>query len=173
MKKKGLLFALAALVILAVLFLPIPMGADAEAGAATYSALTYKIVKWDKEIDGGARYEKTRVYFLSDRFKSLDELWISEESERVEHQFNATIVAINADIVTVEPLQEVNGHRGRIEFSKEGLADIRADVGSLVQVYYIGGVRETYPASIDATRWNLLYDVVFYEKPVIYLYPTG
>ena len=62
----------------AVLFFPIPSAATNDR-TQEFNALTYKIVIWNKTLPNGEVYKKTRFYALSDRYKSLDELWRKEE----------------------------------------------------------------------------------------------
>lgn len=73
-------------VVLLVLFLPIPnpKGRVEDGGTRDYSALTYKIVVWNKlmaevnEDDSRGEvstYHKTSVFWIPDNFKSIDELW--------------------------------------------------------------------------------------------------
>ena len=73
MKKKIWIPVIAGILLLAVLFVPIPTGTYKDGGTKVYSALTYKIVHWKRLVDDGI-YEKTKVYFLVDRFRSLDNL---------------------------------------------------------------------------------------------------
>ena len=75
MKRKWILIIV--IFILVLLFVPMPTGTYKDGGTKTYSALTYKIVKWNRLIEDGV-YEKTRVYFLAKRYKSLEELWEKE-----------------------------------------------------------------------------------------------
>ena len=74
MKKKVLIPIIAAVILSAVLFVPIPQGTCEDGGTRVYTALTYKIVAWNR-IRGYGVYQKTSVYFGSDRNKSIDELW--------------------------------------------------------------------------------------------------
>ena len=78
MKKKWIL-TIIVVFLLVILFVPMPTGTYRDGGTKTYSALTYKIVKWKRLIDDGV-YEKTKVYTLGDRFKSLEKLWEQESS---------------------------------------------------------------------------------------------
>lgn len=85
MKKKILLISvIAAVALILVLFLPIPRGAYDDGGTRVYTALTYKIVKWNRMVsvynDDGVMvridiYNDTSVYWFPDNFKSVDELW--------------------------------------------------------------------------------------------------
>jgi len=70
--------------ILSALFLPIPKGSYNDGGTKVFSALTYKIVVWNRltaDVDedgsgGDARvYHKTSVFWFPYRLKSIDELW--------------------------------------------------------------------------------------------------
>ena len=78
MKKKYRIII--AVVILLVLFVPIPRGTAEDGGTRVYRAVTYEIVVWnrlDSAVDGGV-YKKTEVFWFPDNFKSLDELWKKE-----------------------------------------------------------------------------------------------
>ena len=59
MKKKVIIPVIIALV-LAILFVPIPTGVYKDGGTREYSALTYKIVKWNRLTEAGT-YNKTRL----------------------------------------------------------------------------------------------------------------
>ena len=61
--KKKIWIPILVVVILAILFVPIPSGAYKDGGTREYTALTYKIVDWNRLTDGGGIYEKTKVYF--------------------------------------------------------------------------------------------------------------
>ncbi len=69
-----------ALVVL-ISVVPIPTGVYKDGGTRTYTALTYKVVKWHKLSGYGDIYEKTSVYWLPNNFKTLDELWEIEQSK--------------------------------------------------------------------------------------------
>ncbi len=91
MKKKRIII-IAIILILLILFLPIPHGTYKDGGTRDYSALTYRIVVWNKLVspineDDSAKeiqvYNKTSVFWLPDNFKSIDELWkIETESNQ-------------------------------------------------------------------------------------------
>ena len=53
MKKKVWLIILAAVVLAALLFTPIPKGPYIDGGTREYSALTYKIVDWNRQTVAG------------------------------------------------------------------------------------------------------------------------
>ena len=72
MMKKRIIIALLALVVLLVI--PIPTGTARDGGTKTYTALTYKIVDWNHYYGDGKVFDKTKVYFFSDNFSSLDDL---------------------------------------------------------------------------------------------------
>ena len=83
MSKKILIPIIAVVVILAVLFVPIPKGSYDDGGTREYVALTYKIVDWNRICDvvgdnSPSVYEKTVVYFGENKNKTIDELWASE-----------------------------------------------------------------------------------------------
>ncbi len=77
MRKKILIPVIIA-VVLAILFIPIPSGIYKDGGTREYTALTYKIVKWNR-LTGDSTYSKTRFYFFPYNFKSVDSLWYYEK----------------------------------------------------------------------------------------------
>lgn len=81
------------IVLIAVLFIPIPSGVYKDGGTREYTALTYKVVDWNRLTDDGSTYSATKVYFFPNNFRSIDNLWYKEEPN-VEHSFVATILEI-------------------------------------------------------------------------------
>ena len=162
MRAKNVLIAAIVAVMLAVLtvlFVPYQTNALDDGGTTEYRALTYRVVKW-KHITGDGIYEKTRVYFFGDLSKSIDELWEREEPN-VEHRFVATVVEMTANTVLVKPMEYEWEYicSNRISFDASKLTDIGAAVGSVVQVTYRGAIRETHPAGIDVTGWEITKDM--------------
>lgn len=155
MKKKIWIPIIAVVVLLAVLFVPIPQCSYDDGGTREYIALTYKIVDWNILTSDGV-YEKTRIYFGADRSKSIDELF-KLESESMEHKFIATVLEINGTSVLVEPVEseEELHSSNKISFSIKGFDDIGAEIGSVVEITYTGGIMECYPAKVRATGWKL------------------
>ena len=157
--KKKIWIPIAAVILLAVLFVPIPTGHYKDGGTKEYTALTYKIVNW-KRITGDSVYDKTRVYFFPDNFKSVNSLWHMEE-DKVESSFVATVIEINGTSVLVEPVEGEDELRSsdKIYFSTEKFDDIGAEIGSVVQITYTGEIMESYPAQINAKSWSLSKDL--------------
>lgn len=134
-----------------------------DGGSREYNGLFYKIIAWNRVMPDGA-YKATRIYFPPQNKMSADELF-SLESENIEQSFLARVEWYSEDTVTVLPLE---GEREKLSadkflLSREKLADIGAISGSAVRVFYKGGIRETYPASVTATRWELT-DTEWREK---------
>ncbi|MBQ7923217.1 MAG: hypothetical protein IJ325_11720 [Clostridia bacterium] len=77
--KKKIWIPIIIIVLLAVLFVPIPSGVMKDGGTRVYSALTYKIVHWNR-IHANGTYEKTVVYGPGDCWKSIDALWERESA---------------------------------------------------------------------------------------------
>jgi hypothetical protein len=75
-----------------------------------------------------------------------------------EFTFQAKILQIDGNTVTVEPLEgeDILRSSDRITFSKSELDDISVSVGDIVNILYIGGVRESYPAQITARSWSFM-----------------
>ena len=69
--KKKVLAGIMIAVVLAILFVPMPIGPCKDGGTRQYSALTYKIVAWHRLHDDGI-YKATKVYWFPNNFKSVD-----------------------------------------------------------------------------------------------------
>lgn len=155
MKKKIWIPIIVSVVLLAVLFVPIPNGQMKDGGTRVYSALTYKIVDWNR-LYNDEMYSETKVYFGADAWKSIDDLF-AEEEPNIESVVRATIIEINGSSVLIEPLEgeweRMSGDRISINVSK--LEDIGAEVGSVVEVTYKGNIMESYPAKINAIGWKM------------------
>lgn len=153
MKRK--IFIFIAIALLLILFVPIPTGVYKDGGTRTYSAVAYKIIAWRRITFDEQLYEKTRVYFGADRYKSSDQLWLDEARE-IEHELVCTIKEINDSSVTVEPCRgEPEEHYSlSIEVNTEGLPKIDLQVGDVVQIKYKGDVLWSSPAKINAFDWK-------------------
>ena len=155
MKKKIWIPIVVAVVLLAVLFVPIPNGQMKDGGTKVYSALTYKIVDWNRLYNDGT-YSATKVYFGADAWKSVDDLFAKEEPN-IENVVRATVIEINGTSVLLEPLEgeweRMSGDR--ISINVADLENIGAEVGSVVEVTYKGTIMETYPAKVNAVRWKM------------------
>ena len=93
MRKKIILIALTVLLLAAVLFVPIPGETYKDGGTRAYTALTYKVVKWNRLTEGDT-YEATKVYWFPDNFKSIDELWEQEAPETVNKPFKSLLFPV-------------------------------------------------------------------------------
>jgi len=146
------------LVLLAILFVPLPMGALDDGGTRVYSALAYKIVKWNR-LTGvvPVRVKETKVYFFPDNFKSIDTLWEMDQPE--EESFEATVLEISVVSALVEPLEgeDERTSSDKIRFSVKGIEGMEGTVepGDIVEIFYDGMIAESYPAEIGATHWRL------------------
>ena len=150
MKKKVWIWILAGILLLAILFVPIPTGVVKDGGTRTYTALTYKIVDWNR-ITGEAVYDETKVYLFPNNFKSLDALW-EQEKENVGTKLLATVEFFDETEVIVEAVS--NGARYRMP--RADLPDIGAQQGSVVEITYAGAVLYSDPAYIsNVLSWKL------------------
>lgn len=175
--KKKVWIPIVIVALLAILVIPIPIGAYRDGGTREYTALTYKVVKWNRLTgDGEIAYGKTKVYFFPNNFKSIDALW-DMEAEQEECIFTATVLEISDAGVLVQPVpgSDLLNSSDKIWFGTKDLEQIGAEVGSVVEVLYTGVVFESYPAQIRAISWKLADDCrsdpAPAAKPVIYLYP--
>ncbi len=149
--KKKLTLALI-LILFAVLLIPLPSGTYKDGGTREYSALTYKIVSWNR-INADKIYTETDFYLFPDNFKSIDTLWSEKE---IPESFLASIVEFSGYTVTVKPLenQPITKSADLITFSMQELDNIGAFAGEIIEVYYSGEVMESYPAQIKALSWK-------------------
>lgn len=150
--KKKIWIPILVVVILAILFVPIPTGVYKDGGTREYTALTYKIVDWNRLTDGNT-YDKTKVYFFPYNFKSVGDLWYYEE-DNVQYSFNAKIIEFNNNSVIVKPIENDVGSSDKISFDTSNLPKIDAKVGEFVKVTYTGEIMTTYPAQINAISWE-------------------
>ena len=147
--KKKIWIPILVVVILAILFVPIPSGVYKDGGTREYTALTYKIVDWNRLTDGGGTYSKTKVYFFPYNFKSVGDLWYYEKDEieeDVRYSFDAKILEINNNTVIVEPLpSEANaGSSDKISFDTSKLPVMEINVGD----YIIHAMTEIHTVSV-------------------------
>ena len=142
MKKKIFFTVIVVISLLAILFFPIPIGTLNDGGTRVYSALTYKIVVWNRTTDDGI-YENTKVYFGEARFQDINGLW-DEESQNVRQIFRGKITKIDGYWVTVEPLDgEMERHSSlEISFHTSELPNIDVQIGDVVEITYRGNVTE-------------------------------
>ena len=158
--KKKIWIPIIAVLLLLILFVPVPIGTLKDGGTEIWSSLTYKIVNWNRlpQPYCSDYYQQTRVYFGKDYFKSIDELWLME-AEFVEHCFGATVIDISGNSVTVDAFDS-EGMQKPADIVQFGIADIDVDlkVGDDVKVTYKGAVMDIYPANINATKVQVLKD---------------
>jgi len=161
--KKKIWIPIVLVLLIVLLFIPIPRGTCDDGGTRDYIALTYRIIDWNRLSADGV-YEKTRIYFGSNRNKAIDELW-EHESKNVEEKFIATVLQIDESSVLVEPLEDEPERLSsdKISFGIKALEKIDAMVGSVVQITYKGGIMESSPAQINAVSWKLSGDLSHIE----------
>ena len=87
-KRTKILIVILSVVLLLVLFFPIPTGTFLDGGTKSYIALTYEIVSWNTFTEDGV-YKATRIYWFPDYPISLDELF---EEEKKRDDFESYIV---------------------------------------------------------------------------------
>lgn len=156
MKKKiWIPIAIAALVL--ILFLPIPSEKYDDGGSRSYTALTYKIVDWNRLGGDNGVYDATRIYFFPDNFKSIDELWELEIATFNYPTLKLEVVEIKGDSIIADVIDSKDGQPGGyVSFSTKNLDFMYLSTYDLIEVSYTGFVRETYPAQIDVIDWKVL-----------------
>lgn len=109
MKKKALILIIS-LIALLVLFFPIPSGALKDGGTREYTALTYKLVKWNRITSDGEIYKAWRIYTFPLNTKSVDALW-KEESVKLTEENKEERTDVNAGDITAEKVSPVTTDR--------------------------------------------------------------
>lgn len=162
--KRKLWIILLSVIVLAILFLPIPKSPYKDGGTQEYAALTYKIVDWNRLTDDGNIYEATRIYFFPNNFRSIDNLWYYEK-DNVPNMFVGKVVLIGDNFVEVEPLEneEERISTDRITIGTTNLENISVDPGSFVEITYSGEIMESYPAQINVISWKNAGNLQFME----------
>lgn len=112
MKKKIWIPIAAVVLLLAILFVPIPQGSYDDGGTREWIALTYKIVDWNRLYTGGV-YDEIRFYGPADRNKSIDELW---ERERPQREYDEN-KAVNAKPVIYLYPEKATGISVELEYN--------------------------------------------------------
>ncbi len=157
MKKRIWIPIALSVLLLALLFVPIPTGQMKDGGTRVYSALTYKIVKYNRLYEDGL-FTSDRVYFGANAWKSVDELFAIEE-ENIEKVLFGTFVRFEDSFAIINALSSeweyANTALGYIKFDISDLSVIGVNSGSTVKVTYKGGIMESYPAVINAVDWSL------------------
>ncbi len=151
--KKKIWIPIAVCLLLAILFVPVPSGTMGDGGTKVYTALTYKIVQWNKVGTDGT-FQETRVYVGAERFQTLDQLW-EKEWQSLGHSFYAKVQAREngTALLAVIPGEPEGSSSYEIRIATEGL-DFTAREGETVIVTYTGGIMETYPAQVNAIAWR-------------------
>ena len=136
--------------------IPIPSGVYEDGGTRAYTALTYKIVDWNRIAEDG-HYDATCTYIIPDNFKSIDELWYYEV-DKVQHSFVGKVIEIYDGSVIVAPIEGESERRSsdKISVGTRYLEDIDVEIGSQVRITYVGGIMESYPAQINERSWELI-----------------
>jgi len=155
MKKKAFLAILITVLILAILFVPVPKSPYRDGGTREYCALAYRVVDWNRLTTDGV-YDATKVYWFPDNFNAIDDLWACEE-QNVVHKFVATVLELDTVTALVQPVEGEEELRScsKIYIGLADLDDIGAEVGSDVEIYYTGGIMESSPAQVRAVKWEL------------------
>lgn len=164
MKKKLWLLILAAVLLVAVFTVPIPLGQVRDGGTTQYGALTYKIVNWNRLYEDGL-YSATRVYGFPDNFKSLDELWEMEQ-ESLTYGFVAKVLESGESSILAEPLEgeweRSSADKISCSFSENKKMP---QAGDYVRIVYDGQIMESYPAQIRAQSWEAVKDLRQIDYP--------
>ena len=144
MKKKiWIPILIASVLLLAFLFVPIPMKPLEDGGTQIYASLTYKIVDWNREYENDV-YTPTKVYFGKQAWLSVDELWAQEEPN-LSHSMRALVWAMSQETIWLEPLYgEWERKTARdFEIDLQTLDGFDAERGDLIEVFYDGEIHKT------------------------------
>lgn len=147
------------IILLALLFTPLPSESYDDGGTREFISLTYKIVDWNRLYEDTV-FDKTKIYFGENKNKSVDELW-KIESKDFFQSFLAEIIEISGGSVLVSPLEGEEEKTGcdQISFSTADLEKLPVSKGTVVRVTYSGEIMTSYPAGIVATDWEIENDL--------------
>lgn len=157
MKKVKILVAVIVLVILGVLFVPIPQGVVEVGGTREYAALTYRLVHWYR-VTADSVYEKLRIYSFADRQTPLQELW-EREIPFVEHRLSARVVKCDDTTAVVEPLENQIERLTceQLSFDVTSLDRLTVAENDVVEVVYRGDVsQKSRIPFVDAVSWKIV-----------------
>lgn len=164
-KRRWWLIPIIAAAVLAVLTIPIVLKCN-DGGTVEYRALTYTLVQWNRLQESGSNYQATRFYPLS-LFQSLDDLWEREkaqesdppaDSRTEDRTFRATVLKIEGDFLTVEPLTGEEERQSSDVITLAAPSGTETELlqpGCTVEITYDGRIMETYPAKIFADSVSL------------------
>lgn len=99
MKKKKIIVFIIIAALLLVLFTPVPTGRYGK--TKEYTALTYKIIKWDEWTSDG-RYRDTDFYFFPQNFQSIYKLWDKKMDEE-----DLKMPAMDKPVIYLYPEEEM------------------------------------------------------------------
>lgn len=129
MKKKRLTILF--VVLLLILVIPIPSGSYKDGGTKAYTALTYKIVNWNRIFDANGIYRGTNIYPFPLNFLSIDTLF---ERENIYVQRNEEIkIETDFDVVSENTLTDSSENvitkdkADKVEYSRK-FANMSIDV---------------------------------------------
>ncbi|MBR4073680.1 MAG: hypothetical protein IKK24_07030 [Clostridia bacterium] len=172
MKKKIIIGAVIALLALLMLTVPFRVLNYKDGGTKEYTALTYKIVKWNKFVGSDGRYTEAKVYLFPKNFKSVDELWESEKENLPEAEnsqpesipayshnyeksetFTATVKSISNGEYLVERAgggEYIMRIADSTEIKKNNNKAKREDIeeGSIISITYDGVVMKSLPGQL-------------------------
>ena len=157
--KKKIWIPIIIVVLLLILFVPISSGVYKDGGSRSYTALTYKIVDWNR-ANGNAVYDETSFYFFPNNFKSIDELWELELNSFDYPTLKLEIIEIKNGLVVANIVDNREGQpSGHVSFSTKNLDFMYLSKYDLIEVNYTGELKETSPMQIDVVDWKVI-DIV-------------
>lgn len=153
MKKKTKII-LAVLILL--LLIPVPNGTVKDGGTKTYTALTYKIVSWNRLIDTDNIYSKTEFYIFPLNLFDVDRLWSMRDRDVTENSTQTSETTGQVCSVDHSPAKEEQ----KIPDAYEG-----GWCGNTQATVIVDGKEYTFMAG-DSITLNALYkNHSFKEKP--------
>lgn len=102
MKARRIIIIICVIAVLGLIFIPIPGESFDDGGTREWTALTYKIVDWNRITDSGI-FDKTRIYWGADRLKSVEALWEREKTLLTNNDYIYDFRGQNFNEVWIEP----------------------------------------------------------------------
>lgn len=149
MKKKTKVLLL---LLVLLLFIPIPDGISMDdGGTKQFTALTYKLVKWNRLVDADNIYSATEFYAFPYNFMSLDRLWESKTDRYMDKNTGEEICSFDHSFAKTE------------QIAKD--ANLGGWCGNTQSTIFLNGKEYTFMYG-DSVALNMIYtNHSFKDKP--------
>ena len=134
--KKKIIIAAAALLLIGI-FIPVPRTYDD--GTKSYSAVAYKIVKWNRPFYKNLVFTQTEVYKFPNSLKSVDEIWEGMTIDPAVSTVAGTVVGVseNGSKIEVDESDGIIREGETFEISSDDCPSAELKENDAVKVEYV------------------------------------